>query len=52
MAETGINAAAAAAHSSRAALTLEPHPLIKPEALTSAPEPRQYVPPAIEPLTG
>src|SRR5437660_1314561 len=43
----GSNAEAAAAHSSRAPLTLKPHPLIQSEALTSAPEPRQYVPRAI-----
>src|SRR5437868_7268537 len=43
----GSNAEAAAAHSSRAPLTLKPRPIIQIEALTSAPEPRQYVPRAI-----
>src|SRR5581483_6502281 len=33
---------APAAHSSRAAYSLEPRPIIKREALPSAPEPRQY----------
>src|SRR5437762_12664894 len=43
----GSNAEAAAAHSNRAPVTLKPRPLIQSEALTSAPEPRQYVPRAI-----
>src|SRR5438105_5691795 len=46
------NTAAAAAHSSRAAPTLEPRPLIQGPALTSGPEPRQYVPSVIEALSG
>src|SRR5258708_10429823 len=47
---TGANAVAAAAHSRCAAPSLEPRPLIQGEALTSAPEPRQYVPSLVEQL--
>src|SRR5260221_3193577 len=47
----GSNAEAAAARHHRAPVTLEPHPLIEGEALTSRPEPRQYVPPPREGLS-
>src|SRR4051812_5955297 len=47
----GSNAEAAAAHHQCARMTLNPHPLIQGEALTSAPEPRQYVPPPMEGLS-
>src|SRR4029079_14536585 len=40
----------AAPHSSRAPVNLNPRPLIQGEALTSAPEPRQYVCSACEGL--